>query len=300
MVTATLVDTLKVENELGEGVIWDAAGAAVWWTDIEGSILYRYCPQNQQLDEWALPERLGSFALVTNSDQLICGFASGFAYYNPVTGAIQWLSKIEQNTMGTRLNDGRADRQGRFWAGSMVESGEQGAGALYCLDHQLQLSRQVSGLSISNGLCWSPGSSVMYHTDTPSRRIYRYDFDAASGAISNQTVLLRTERGCFPDGSTVDAGGYIWSAQWAASRVVRYSPKGEIDFILPLPVSQPTCAAFGGPDLNMLFITTAYQGMTPETRKAEPEAGNLFIFQTDIKGIADPVFMPELLPFSES
>jgi sugar lactone lactonase YvrE len=98
----------------------------------------------------------------------------------------------------------------------------------------------------------------------------------------------------------VDAEGYIWSAQWAASRVVRYSPKGEIDFILPLPVSQPTCAAFGGPDLNMLFITTAYQGMTPEARKAEPEAGNLFIFQTDIKGIADPVFMPELLPFSES
>ena len=245
MVTATLVDILKVENELGEGVIWDAAGAAVWWTDIEGSILYRYCPQNQQLDEWTLPERLGSFALVANSDQLICGFASGFAYYSPFTGAIQWLSKIEQNNRGTRLNDGRADRQGRFWAGSMVESGEQGAGALYCLDHQLQLSRQVSGLSISNGLCWSPDSSVMYHTDTPSRRIHRYDFDAASGAISNQTVLLRTERGCFPDGSTVDAGGYIWSAQWAASRVVRYSPEGEIDFILPLPVSQPTCAASG-------------------------------------------------------
>jgi len=292
MVTATLVDTLKVENELGEGVIWDAAGAAVWWTDIEGSILYRYCPQNKQLDEWALSERLGSFALVANSDQLICGFASGFAYYNPFTGAIQWLSKIEQNNMGTRLNDGRADRQGRFWAGSMVESGEQGAGALYCLDHQLQLSRQVSGLSISNGLCWSPDGTIMYHTDTPSRRIYRYDFDTATGAISNQSLLVRTEKGCFPDGATVDADGYLWSAQWAASRVVRYSPEGEVNFVLSLPVSQPTCVAFGGPELSRLFITSAYQGLGAEDRSVQPEAGNLFIFETDIKGIADPLFQP--------
>ena len=292
MVTATFVDTLKVENELGEGVIWDAAGAAVWWTDIEGSILYRYCPQNKQLDEWALSERLGSFALVANSDQLICGFASGFAYYNPFTGAIQWLSKIEQNNMGTRLNDGRADRQGRFWAGSMVESGEQGACALYCLDHQLQLSRQVSGLSISNGLCWSPDGTIMYHTDTPSRRIYRYDFDTATGAISNQSLLVRTEKGCFPDGATVDADGYLWSAQWAASRVVRYSPEGEVNFVLSLPVSQPTCVAFGGPELSRLFITSAYQGLGAEDRSVQPEAGNLFIFETDIKGIADPLFQP--------
>ena len=299
MVAARLIDIVKVENELGEGVIWDAAGAAVWWTDIEGSILYRYCPQDKQLDQWATPERLGSFALVANSDNLMCGFASGFAYYNPCSGAVHWLSKIELDNGGTRLNDGRVDRQGRFWAGSMVESGEQGAGALYCLDGELQVSSHISGLSISNGLCWSPDSKLMYHTDTPSRRIHRYDFDATSGAISNQAVLLRTERGCFPDGSTVDAQGYIWSAQWAASRLVRYSPEGEIDFILPLPVSQPTCAAFGGPELNMLFVTTAYQGMTPEAREAEPEAGNLFVFQTDIKGIADPLFRPLDLPRSQ-
>lgn len=292
MVTATLVDTLKVENELGEGVIWDAAGAAVWWTDIAGSILYRYQLADKKLDQWALPERLGSFALVAGNDQLICGFASGFAYYHPFTGAIQWLSKIEQNNMGTRLNDGRADRQGRFWAGSMVESGEQGAGALYCLDHQLQVSTQVSGLSISNGLCWSPDGTVMYHTDTPSRRIYRYDFDTATGAISNQSLLVRTEKGCFPDGATVDADGYLWSAQWAASRVVRYSPEGEVNFVLSLPVSQPTCVAFGGPELSRLFITSAYQGLGAEDRSAQPEAGNLFIFETDIKGIADPLFQP--------
>ena len=292
MVATRLIETLRVKNELGEGVIWDAAGAAVWWTDIQGSTLYRYSLQDQKLEQWATPERLGSFALVANSDKLICGFASGFAYFNPVKGAIQWLSKIEQDNPGTRLNDGRADRQGRFWAGSMVEVGEQGAGALYLIDHKLRVSSQISGLTISNGLCWSPDGKLMYHTDTPSRSIYRYDFDTVSGAISNQSLLVRTEKGCFPDGATVDAQGYIWSAQWGASRVVRYNPEGETDFILPLPVSQPTCVAFGGSDLNRLFVTSAYEGLDAEARATQPEAGNLFIFETDIKGIADPQFQP--------
>ena len=292
MVTAKLTDTVSVENELGEGVIWDAAGAAVWWTDIEGRALYRYSPADKQLQQWSTPERLGCFALVADSDNLICGFASGFAYYNPATGAVQWLGKIEPDNPGTRLNDGRADRQGRFWAGSMVEAGEPGGGALYSINNQLQVCRQISGLTISNGLCWSPDGKLMYHTDTPSRSIYRYEFDTASGVISNQRLLVRTEKGCFPDGATVDAEGYIWSAQWAASRVVRYSPAGEVDFILPLPVSQPTCVAFGGPGLNRLFITSAHQGLDNRARAAQPEAGNLFIFETDIQGVADPGFQP--------
>ena len=296
MVTATLVETVKVNNELGEGVIWDASGAAVWWTDIEGSLLYRYRPADKHLEQWATPERLGSFALIANSDYLICGFASGFAYYNPLTGDIQWRQKIEQDNPATRLNDGRADRQGRFWAGGMVESGEQGASALYCLDRRLQVSNKLSGLSISNSLCWSPDSKIMYHTDTPSRRIFRYDFDRDSGALSNPAVLLRTERGCFPDGSTVDAEGYIWNAQWGAGRIVRYSPKGEEDFILPLSVSQPTCVAFGGLQMDRLFVTSAHQGLSAEARAGQPDAGNLLVFQTDIQGIQDPLFMPEVLP----
>ena len=292
MVTTTLIETLlietlKVKNILGEGVIWDAIGAAAWWTDIDGCKLYRYDPAEKRLDHWSTPERLGCFALVVDSDYLICGFASGFAYFNPLNEDLQWLKTIEQDNPGTRLNDGRADRQGRFWAGSMVESGDQGAGALYCLDQQLQVARKVSGLSISNGLCWSPDSTVMYHTDTPLRRINAYDFDASTGAIANQRCLVRTEKGCFPDGSTVDAQGYIWNAQWGASQVVRYSPEGEIDFVLPLPVSQPTCVAFGGPQLDKLFITSATQGFDEQALLAEPEAGNVLVFQTNITGTPD-------------
>jgi len=290
VVSAALIESLKVKNTLGEGIIWDAASACVWWTDIDGSKLYRYQSEDKQLDHWTTPERLGSFALVSDSEFLICGFASGFAYFNPHSGELQWLEKIEQNNPGTRLNDGRADRQGRFWAGSMVESGDRGAGALYCFDQQLQVASKVSGLTISNGLCWSPDSTVMYHTDTPSRRIHAYDFDAATGAIANQRCLVRTEKGCFPDGSSVDAEGYIWNAQWGASQVVRYSPEGEVDFVLPLPVSQPTCVAFGGPKLDRLFVTSATQGFDEQTLSAEPEAGNVLVFQTNISGIADARF----------
>lgn len=290
VVSATLIESLKVKNTLGEGIIWDAASACVWWTDIDGSKLYRYQSEDKQLDHWTTPERLGSFALVSDSEFLICGFASGFAYFNPHSGELQWLEKIEQNNPGTRLNDGRADRQGRFWAGSMVESGDGGAGALYCLDQQLQVASKVSGLTISNGLCWSPDSTVMYHTDTPSRRIHAYDFDAATGAIANQRCLVCTEKDCFPDGSSVDAEGYIWNAQWGASQVVRYSPEGDVDFVLPLPVSQPTCVAFGGPKLDRLFVTSATQGFDEQTLSAEPEAGNVLVFQTNISGIADARF----------
>jgi len=290
VVSATLIESLKVKNTLGEGIIWDAASASVWWTDIDGSKLYRYQSEDKKLDHWTTPERLGSFALVSDSEFLICGFASGFAYFNPHSGELQWLEKIEQNNPGTRLNDGRADRQGRFWAGSMVESGDGGAGALYCLDQQLQVASKVSGLTISNGLCWSPDSTVMYHTDTPSRRIHAYDFDAATGAIANQRCLVCTEKDCFPDGSSVDAEGYIWNAQWGASQVVRYSPEGDVDFVLPLPVSQPTCVAFGGPKLDRLFVTSATQGFDEQTLSAEPEAGNVLVFQTNISGIADARF----------
>ena len=297
-VTAVLVDIIKVENTLGEGVIWDAHDHAVWWTDIDCRMLYKYSPSDGSLEKWVTPERLGSFARVAGSDHLICAFDRGFAYFDPLTADLQWLHHIDSHSGSIRLNDGRADRQGRFWAGSMVEEPHklgvkgEGAGNLYCLDRDLTCSSKITGITISNGLCWSPDSTVLYHTDTPSQRIDRYDFDSCSGAISNRTILLHTELGCFPDGCTVDSEGFLWSAQWAGSQVVRYSPEGEVDFVLRVPFSQPTCVAFGGPDLNMLFITSARQGLDITALESEPDAGNVCVFRTNVRGIQDSVFQP--------
>ena len=293
MKTPEFISSIGVHNELGEGIIWDEGDAAVWWTDIQNSTLYRYQLDDKKLEYWSTPERVGCFALVADKEYLIVGFESGFAYFDPRSGYLEWLQKVGADTPETRLNDGRADRQGRFWAGSMVEGKVANpSGKLYCLDRKVQCSSHLSELSISNSLCWSPDSAVMYHTDTPTRQIYRYDFDSATGAISNKALFVKTEDGCFPDGSTVDAQGYVWNAQWGASQVVRYSPSGEVDLVLQVPATQPSCVAFGGPNLDMLFVTTAREGLSPEELAKQSEAGNVLIYQTDVSSIADPQFNP--------
>jgi L-arabinonolactonase len=297
----TLLTTLELENKLGEGVIWDPVGGIFWWTDIEGHRLYRYQLANQDLQSWTTPERLASFALVepgsfsgSAEQRMIAGFESGFAYYEPESGLLEWLINTDTDNPHARLNDGRADRQQRFWAGGMVEPlGSAGdAGKLYCLDRDLQCTEKLNGIAISNSLCWSPNSQILYHTDTPTQRIDQYDFNPVTAALSNRREFVATEAGCYPDGSTVDSQGYVWNAQWGGSQIVRYSADGTTDLVLPLPVSQPTCVAFGGANLDILFITSARQGLSDQAVKEQPLAGSCFIYQTPFRGINDPTFRP--------
>ena len=293
-----LIDQLPVQNELGESVIWDKHRQRLWWTDIAASKLFRYDPVSQDLETWRTPERLCCFAPVAcdgrYQDYLIAAFESGFAYYQPETGRVEWLQKVETDNLGNRLNDGRTDRQGRFWAGTMVENRDKSTdkGRLYCLNHDLSLSSSIHDLSITNSLCWSPDSGTMYHCDTPKQHINKYDFDPDTGQHGSATSFVKTDQGCYPDGSIVDAEGFLWNAQWGGSQVVRYDPDGSVDTVLKLPVSQPSCVAFGGADLNLLFITTAHQDMSNEARVAEPGAGDLFVFETNIKGLVESPFRP--------
>jgi len=293
-VTAELIDVVSVQNELGEGVIWDQWRQKVWWTDITQQQLYRYDPESKNLESWHTPERLCCFAPVHERDYLIAAFASGFAYYQPLNGNIKWIEKVEKNNPGTRLNDGRTDRQGRFWAGTMVEDETTATakGALYCLDQQLTISAHIQKLSITNSLCWSPDSSILYHCDTPSQTIDQYAFDAGDGTISDKQILAKTGKDCFPDGSIVDADGMLWNAQWGGHKIVRYAPDGSVDLELAVPVSQPSCVAFGGTDLDLLIVTSAYLELTPEARRAEPNAGNLFIYKTNVQGLTEQPFKP--------
>ena len=298
MATAALIETLEVHNQLGEAVMWDDRCRVVWWTDIEGRAVFRYCPADQRLDRWNTPQRLCSFGLVAEREQLICAFEGGFAYFKPDSGELRWLHRIDQENGAARLNDGRCDRQGRFWAGSMIENAAAAtsAGGLYCVDRHLSVARKMSGIAISNSLCWSPDSALLYHADSPNRRIDRYEFDKDTGDVSNRTTFAQAPLGGRPDGSTIDAQGYLWNAQWAPGKVVRYNPGGGIDLVLSVPASQPTCVAFGGALLNLLFVTSAREGLSPEALAAEPEAGNLFVFETDVVGIRESLFEPVLTP----
>ncbi|MDP5210802.1 SMP-30/gluconolactonase/LRE family protein [Microbulbifer sp. 2205BS26-8] len=287
-----LTHAVSVQNTLGEGVLWDVEQQAAWWTDIEGQSLYRFSLSDERLQSWACPQRVGCIGLTGGGRQLLAGFESGIAIFDPYSGAVEWLEKPEIGNPGNRFNDGRMDRQGRFWAGTMVEDEAKSTqlGALYCLDVEGQCDTRLRDIHISNGLCWSPDSKVMYHTDTPSQVIKAYDFDPETGNVGKGQAFATTEPGCFPDGACVDRDGYLYSAEWGGSRVVRYAPDGSVDGIIPVPVSQPTCVTFGGENLDMLFVTTASYGLSSEQLSEEAHAGDLLVFKTPFAGLAEPTF----------
>jgi L-arabinonolactonase len=282
-----LIDEVPCNNILGEGVQWNHRDQSAWWTDIKSSKLFRYHLASKTLKHWELPEFLGCFAFVENDDRMLLALASGFAWFNPETGAIGWIAKPEAKWVGNRLNDGRVDRQGRFWVGSIMEeqnAPEQSA-SLFCLDHTQKISTHLTGLRISNSLCWSLDSSRLYHADSPTHQIKVYDFDLTTGCLDNGRVFAQTSEKIEPDGACIDSEDHLWSAEWGGQRLVRYSPTGEEVAVLPIPVSQPTCMAFGGEDMNLLFVTSARIGLSDQALIAQPRAGNLFIYRTVFSGV---------------
>lgn len=288
---ANLIDTVPCQNTLGEGIQWNKEDGCFWWTDIHSAKLYRYHLTTKKVTHWGLPEKLACFAFAKNESRIMAAFASGFAWFDVETGGVEWVAQPE-SIAGNRSNDGRCDRQGRFWMGTVVDqrhSPDQQA-SLYCMQKNGEISKHLSGLSISNALCWSPDSRKMYHADSPTQTIRAYDFDAQTGHISNPQIFAKTEDGVEPDGACVDAEGFIWNAQWGASRVVRYAPDGSKNFVLSMPVSQATCVAFGGENLNVLAVTSARIGLDEAALQQQPDAGNVFIFETDIRGLEESRF----------
>lgn len=272
-------------NDLGEGTVWDAAAGVLWWIDITGHRLYSYDPIEGQVKEWELPEQPGSLAVRAGSG-LLLALANGFARFGPSSGRVVPLGDPEPDRPHNRMNDGKTDRQGRFWVGSM-RPGKPAArsGALYRYDPDGSWQRVLDGLGIPNGLAWSPAGDTMYLAESLDEVIYAFDFDPDAGEISGRRVFATTEQGIHPDGSTVDADGFLWNAQWGGWRVVRYAPDGEVDRIIDMPVPNPTCCAFGGEDLDILFVTSARRGVDDIARA--PQSGGLFAVDVGVTGLAD-------------
>ena len=287
-----LVDVLSVQNILGEGVLWNVRTARLWWTDIQGRCLFRYDPITRTLDRIETPERAGSFAFVAGDDRLIVAFESGLALFNPSNRSVEWLYRLERGAVPIRFNDGRTDRQGRFWAGTMVEGdGLPPLGRLHCIDRKGRVSVHPDPVHISNALCTSPDGSRLYFADSPLQTIFTYDLDGNSGFLTNRRVFARTPKGEYPDGANVDRDGFVWNAHWGAGRIVRYAQDGTIDRVVEVPASQSSCIAFGGPDLNLLFVTSARDGLKEDALLRQPSAGNLFVYRTDVTGLPDADFI---------
>lgn len=289
-----LVATIPAHCLLGEGPVWDHRLSCLWFTDIQSAQLLRLDWPSGELTRFNLPERLGSLGLTEDPEQLVCAFASGLALYAPATGICQWLGKTEPHYRGIRMNDGRVDRQGRFWAGSMVENrklAEGEGGSLYRLGSRDSLPVVMrGGIAISNATCFAPDGSALYFTDTPTQEILRYPLDAATGAIGEPLVFAQLTGEAYPDGADVDAQGRLWNAEWGSGRVTAYNPDGTPFAQIDLPVSQVTCPTFGGAEFDLLFVTSAREGLPDEQLAREPGAGDVFVYRPGVTGLPAPVW----------
>ena len=279
------------QNTLGEGPAWSVDEQKLYWVDIEQSELRRYDPATKDTKVWQTPERVGSFAF-RQQGGLLVAFESGMDFWDPASGQSQRIQKFEPELATTRTNDGRCDRQGRFIVGGMNETDNgDPISNVYRIDPDLSIHQIISNVTCANSTCFSPDGTVMYFADTPTGQIWAYDYDAESGAVKNRRVFADfSDQPGMPDGSIVDAEGFLWNAQWNGYRVVRYRPDGTIDRIVDMPVMNPTCVAFGGKDLDILYVTTARYLMTPEQIEAEPLSGGLFAVKVDVQGLNEPKF----------
>lgn len=266
---------------LGEGPLWDERTGELLWVDIMPGIVHRFNPSTRidrpfetgQPVGCVVTRAAGGYALAVKDGIAVAEDESG----------VRLLTPVEADRPSNRMNDGACDSCGRFWAGTMSMVDEPAAGALYRLDPPAQVNLVLDGVSISNGIAWSPDDRLMYYVDTPTLRVDVFDYDAATGAISGRRRLVRIEDATVtPDGIVVDAEGCIWVGLWGGWSVRRYAPDGTPLGAVDVPVARVTKAAFGGPNLTDLYITTA---APDEPDPAQPLAGSLFHARPGVRGL---------------
>jgi sugar lactone lactonase YvrE len=275
---------------LGEGPVWCPVEAALYWVDIHRPALNRFDPATGAARSWTMPEAIGSFAL-RQAGGILVALHSGLDFFSPEDGALTRVCAPEPDKPFNRFNDGKCDRRGRFWVGTMHARTREPSGALYRFDPECRWERMLDGITVPNSLAFSPDGRVMYFADTPTRVIWRFDVDPDDGTIRNRRVLVTVPEGAgFPDGATVDAEGCLWSAHWDGWRVTRYAPDGRVDRVLELPVQRPTSCAFGGAALDVLYVTSASHRLTDAERARGPLAGGLFAARVGVRGLPEPRF----------
>lgn len=286
---------VDAKASLGESPLWVPEEKALYWVDINNRLLHRYDPATGESQSLLQETEIGSIGRATEG-RLIAGRRDGFGFIDPADDTFSPLTDPEADKPVNRFNDGKMDRNGHYWCGSMQDPNpDEPAGALYRLAADGRWSKVLDGIRIPNALCWSPDGGTMYFADTRAGAIWAFDFDPVSGEMSNQRVFIDfTDQKGHPDGATVDEEGFLWNAEYGGGRVVRYSPVGQVDQIIELPVANATCCAFGSDDLSILYITTASQRLSEAALAEQPLAGGLFVCEPGVKGLAEPVFGEEI------
>ena len=280
---------IDAQAKLAECPRWDERTQTLYFVDIDSFILYAYDTKAKSLTSREFKEEIGCFSLAENGG-FIAAFRSGVYSFDDLHAELKpyWLANYDQKT--TRFNDGRCDAKGRFLAGTMYSPKDAFNGAL----HQFEKGQEKlldQAVWTSNGLAFSPDSTIMYYSDTPNHVIYKFDYDLNTGTASNKRVFIEFPHGNGrPDGAAVDSEGNYWSALYQGQRVVKISPEGKILEEYPVPATYPTMVAFGGPEMKTLFVTTCRGAQTEEELKEFPQAGGIFALETETKGQFEPRF----------
>lgn len=302
---------IACQNILGENILWHEQEQTLYWTDIQAKLLYK-CAMSQEvvkllcsdgfepeqnkaredyfqqvMQVFDLPFRMSSFAFTNDKHVLLAAFDNGLALYDYTFEQVDWLTQKEVADEQLRFNDGKCDPKGRYWLGSMVEQDDikkrrdEHLGALYSfsfVDNVFHSKQLLTGLHISNGLCFSQHATLMYHSDSSTHKVYQYQL-SAEGDIESRKLFAKFDKNTYPDGACTDIHGNVWIALWGAACIVCIDPKGHELLRHPLPVTQASCVCIGGPNMNWLFVTSASENLSQEKRAKQPRAGNVFVYE---------------------
>ena len=274
----------EIRDTLGEGTLWSARDNAVYWTDILAPALNCLSLTDGNISRWAMPEPIGWVA-ERQGGGFVAGLQSGFARLalDPLT--IEPIGDPEPHLPGNRMNDGKADAEGRIWCGTMDMAEEADAGALYRLDPDGRWLQMDGGYRVPNGPAFSPCGRWLYHSDTARRTVYRFARAEGGGLADRQVFIRFDEEDGYPDGMTADAEGHLWIAHWGGARISRFTPEGKLDRTIPLPARQVTNICFAGSALDRMFVSSAAVDL-PES----DYDGALFEVEAGVKGMPTPLF----------
>jgi L-arabinonolactonase len=281
-----------VKPILGEGPLWDVDAQRIYWIDSLGGIVYRATPDGREIRAWDVPGKIGSMAL-RKSGGAVVALHTGFHFLDFETGDVELIVDPEPDLPTTRLNDGKVDRAGRFICGSMDMAEANTIGSLYSLGTDLKVKKLDSNIMVSNGPCWSLDNKTLYFSDSFTQSIWAYDYDLKTGDVANRRTFVNTDtsRGGYPDGSTVDAEGFLWNASVYDGRLFRYAPDGRVDRVIEMPVKKTTSVMFGGPNLDVLYVTSMAKPPLPQFPGDPVLRGSLFaITGTGARGVPEPKF----------
>jgi len=281
----------KTNSLLGEGAFWDFKNQKLYWVDIEGKKLHIYNPDSKMNQILSTPTRIGTVVPIDNKEAIIA-LENGVYKIDTYTGDIELLSDVESKQVENRFNDGKCDINGNLWVGSMHLDQNKPIAALYKINKSGKAEKMLDSITISNGIVWTSDNKTMYYIDTPRGNIRAFDFDASNSTISNERIAVEVPESLgYPDGMTIDEENMLWVGLWNGNAVARFDPQnGKLISKIDVPAHNVTSCAFGGKNLDKLYITTASVDMTKEEKVKYPDAGSIFVVTPGVKGVKGNYF----------